>query len=453
MPSSDDARLAAVRNAAHPLDPADPGRWDTLLDAIGDASLVLLGEASHGTHEFYRARAEITKRLVREKGFRTVAVEADWPDAWRANRWVRGMGDDATAEEALGGFRRFPQWMWRNTDVVRLLQWMREHNGAAEDAADRVGFYGLDLYSMFTSIEAVIRYLDRVDPEAAARARSRYGCFDRAGGDPQAYGYAAELGMSEACHDEVVRQLQELRDRAAGEVEAADGDEHFHAEQNARLVKNAEEYYRSMFAPGTSSWNLRDCHMADTLDALAAHMEGKGTEPKVVVWEHNSHLGDSRATEMGTRGEWNVGQLARERHGRRTHLVGFTTHHGSVTAAPDWGDPAERKRVRPALDGSVEDLFHRTGIPAFHLPLRGGPAAAALRESLLERAIGVIYRPETERWSHYFHAAVSEQFDSVVHFDRTRALHPLDPAPGWTAGEPGQDLGPADPPETYPTGL
>lgn len=268
MSGRDDAALAAVREAAVPLEGPE-GSWDALMETVGDARLVLLGEATHGTHEFYRARAAITRRLVREKGFVAVAVEADWPDAYRVNRWVRGGADDDAAEEALGGFRRFPQWMWRNTDVVRLVEWLREHNAAA--VASRVGFYGLDMYSMFTSIEAVIRYLDGVDPEAAAQARSRYGCFERAGGDPQAYGYAAELGMSEACHDEAVRQLMELRERAAAAApaDAADGDERFAAEQNARLVKNAEEYYRSMFRPGTSSWNLRDCHMAETLGVCA----------------------------------------------------------------------------------------------------------------------------------------------------------------------------------------
>jgi erythromycin esterase-like protein len=447
--AGDDGALAPVRAAAVPLE-GPGGPWDALLEMVGGARLVLLGEATHGTHEFYRARAEITRRLVREKGFAAVAVEADWPDAYRVNRWVRGSGGDRDADRALGGFRRFPQWMWRNTDVVRLVEWLREHNAAIADERARVGFYGLDMYSMFTSIEAVIRYLDGVDPEAAGRARRRYGCFERAGGDPQAYGYAAELGMTEECHDEAVRQLQELRERAAALPPHPDGDERFAAEQNARLVKNAEEHYRSMFRPGVSSWNLRDRHMADTLDALAAHLGTDGVEPKVVVWEHNSHLGDSRATEMGARGEWNVGQLARERHGDAVRLVGFTTHHGSVTAASDWNAPAERKRVRPALPGSVEDLFHRADVPDFYLPLRGGPAAEALREPLLERAIGVIYRPETERGSHYFQVLLPDQFDAVVHFDRTHALHPLERTPEWTAGEPGQAL---EPPETYPTGL
>lgn len=444
---SDGAAIEAIRGAAVPLR-GEAGDWDALLELVGDAPFVLLGEATHGTHEFYRARAEITRRLIVEKGFTAVAVEADWPDAYRVNRYVRGAGSDGTAEEALGGFKRFPQWMWRNTDVVELVDWLRAHNDALSAGAPRVGFYGLDLYSMFASIQAVIQYLDRVDPEAGRRARQRYGCFHRAGGeDPQAYGYAAELGITAACEEEAVRQLHELRERAA----QADGggaladDEHFYAEQNARLVKNAEEYYRSMFAARVSSWNLRDCHMADTLDALVRHFEGKGIAPKVVVWEHNSHLGDASATEMGEEGEWNVGQLVRERHGDQARLIGFSTYTGSVTAASEWDAPAERKRVRPGMAGSYEVLFHDVGVPDFFLPLRGGgPAAEALRAARLERAIGVIYLPASERWSHYFRARLADQFDAVIHYDHTRALHPLERTPQWESGEP---------PETFPSGL
>jgi erythromycin esterase-like protein len=333
---NDEAALQAIRASAVPLTGGE-GDWDALLELVGDAPIVLLGEASHGTHEFYRARAEITRRLIREKGFTAVAVEADWPDAYRVNRYVRGAGCDTTPEKALGGFKRFPQWMWRNDDVVELVAWLQAHNDGLAADAPRAGFYGIDLYSMFASIQAVIQYLEGVDPEAARRARQRYGCFHRAGGeDPQAYGYAAELGITQACEDEAVRQLQELREQA-GRVDADGGgvaeDEHFYAEQNARLVKNAEEYYRSMFAARVSSWNLRDCHMADTLDALLRHFSRTGIAPRVVVWAHNSHLGDASATQMGEEGEWNVGQLARERHGDHARLIGFSTYTGTVTAA------------------------------------------------------------------------------------------------------------------------
>ncbi len=435
-----------VREAAHPLTGAAEG-YDPLLEQIGDARFVLLGEASHGSHEFYRERAEITKRLIEEKGFTAVAVEADWPDAYRVNRFVRGVGDDATPDEALGGFKkRFPTWMWRNADVLDFVGWLRAHNDGLPAGAPKTGFYGIDLYSLGASIEAVIGYLDKVDPEAAKRARQRYGCFEHFRQDAQAYGYAASFGAAEPCEDEVVAQLVELQRRAA-ELAGRDGrvaeDEYFYAEQNARLVKNAEEYYRSMFRGRVSSWNLRDRHMAETLDALVAHLDRGGRRTKAVLWAHNSHLGDARATEMGEGGEWNVGQLVRERYGDDAVLVGFSTYTGTVTAADDWDEPPKRKHVRPGLPGSYEALFHETGLPRFLLPLRdGGAAVAGLREPRLERAIGVIYRPETERFSHYFHARLPEQFDAILHFDETRAVEPLELDAGEEAGEP---------PETFPS--
>jgi len=437
----------AIRRAAVPLG-GHAEDYDALMELVGDARVVLLGEATHGTHEFYHERARITQRLITEKGFTTVAVEADWPDAYRVNRYVRGQSDDASPAEALGDFRRFPTWMWRNTDVLNLVGWLREYNDSLGADATKVGFYGLDLYSLYSSMEAVIRYLEEVDPEGAKRARHRYSCFEHFGEDTQAYGYAAELGIAESCEEEAVRQLREMRDRAA-ELARQDGglpeDEHFYAEQNARLVKNAEEYYRSMFRGRVSSWNLRDCHMADTLEALLRYFDSRGQNTKVVVWEHNSHIGDARATEMGDDGEWNVGQLARERWGRDAVLVGFTTHHGTVTAASDWDAPAERKRVRPALPGSFEALLHAVGIPRFLLPLRdNAELSRALDASRLERAIGVIYLPRSERVSHYFHARLPEQFDAVVHVDETRAVEPLEPTAQWHTGEA---------PETFPTGI
>lgn len=421
----------------------DEHQYDRLLAMIGEARYVLIGEASHGTHEFYAERAAITKRLIAEKGSTAVAVEADWPDTYRVNRYVRGTDDDADADAALGGFKRFPTWMWRNTVVRDFVQWLRAHNAALPGGRAKVGFYGLDLYSISASIEAVIRYLDRVDPEAARRARDRYGCLEGFGEDSQRYGYTASLDLSASCEEEVVNQLVELQRRA--DIYAhLDGrgaeDEYFYAEQNARLARNAEEYYRTMFRGYISSWNLRDRHMSDTLDALLAHLDRHGGQTKVVVWAHNSHLGDARATQMGETGEFNVGQLVRERHGAEAVLIGLTTHHGTVTAASDWDSPAERKRVRPGLSGSFEALFHTLHRPRFLLPLRG-EQAAALRERRLERAIGVIYRPETERQSHYFTARLSDQFDAVLHFDETRALEPLERSAEWETGEP---------PETYP---
>ncbi len=441
--------LRAVAAAAHPLR-GGPADFDLLLAQAAGARVVLLGEASHGTHDFYRVRAEITKRLVRELGFTAVAVEADWPDAYRVNRYVRGRPDDPDAEAALGGFRRFPQWMWRNADLLDFVGWLRAHNDTLPDAAPRVGFYGLDLYSLHASIEAVLRYLALVDPEAAARAARRYGCFDHFGTDPQEYGYAAGLGLAPSCEREVIGQLTELRS-AAAEYARRDGrlapDDLFFAERNAQVVATAEEYYRTMFRSQAESWNLRDRHMADTLAALQQFLGTPGSPARVVVWAHNSHQGDARHTEMGEHGELTLGQLARERLGDAAMLVGFTTAWGTVTAASDWGGPAERKTIRPPLPGSYEALFRATGIPAFFLGLRGQTEAVqALLPRRLERAIGVIYRPATERLSHYFHACLPRQFDAVLHYDHTRAVEPLERTPLWERGE-------VELPETYPSAL
>jgi erythromycin esterase-like protein len=435
-----------VRDAAHPITGREDD-YDLLLELIGDAQVVLLGEASHGTHEFYRERARVTQRLIEEEGFVAVAVEADWPDAYRVNRWIRGCGDDRDAVAALGEFERFPRWMWRNRDVLDFVTWLHHHNHS-QPSDRQVGFYGLDLYSLFASMQEVIRFLEKVDPEAAARARYRYSCFDAFGEDTQAYGYAAEFGVSQSCEDQAVQQLLEVQRRAA-DLAKDDGrvpeDELFYTEQNARLVRNAEEYYRTMFRGRVQSWNLRDRHMTDTLVALISHLGRIGRRARVVVWEHNSHIGDARATELGHMGEWNVGQLTRERLGEEAMLIGFTTYSGTVTAASDWDGPAERKRVRPALPESFEALFHTVGIPDFLLPLRGNTRIqAALAQTRLERAIGVIYRPKTERASHYFEAHLPQQFDAVIHLDETSAVEPLDQTAGIITGEP---------PESFPSGL
>lgn len=416
--------------------------FDPVLQLVGDARLVLLGEASHGTHEFYRIRAEITKRLIRETGFTSVAVEADWPDAYRVNRYVRGRSVDDDASEALSGFRRFPQWMWRNADVLDFVGWLRAHNDGLR-AEQRAGFYGLDLYALHSSIEAVLAYLRIVDPEAARRAQARYSCFDHFGTDPQTYGYATSLGLGPSCEAAVVAELTDLR-RASAEYARRDGhlepDDFFYAEQNARLVRNAERYYRAMFGNQATSWNLRDRHMAETLEALITFHESRlSRAEKVVVWAHNSHLGDARATEMSMRGELNVGQLVRQRHGLDAVLVGFLTYEGTVTAASDWDKPAERKRVRPALLGSYEALFREWGRGEREnrfVNLTGSdPIMRSLAEPYLERAIGVIYRPETERHSHYFHARLTQQFDGVLYYDTTRAVEPLDRTGLWERGE------------------
>jgi erythromycin esterase-like protein/predicted phosphoribosyltransferase len=426
----DEALVAAVRAAARPLTGA-PGDYDSLLERLGEARFALLGEATHGSHEFYAERAAITKRLILEKGCEAVAVEADWPDAHRVHRYVRGESRDVDAREALSDFRRFPAWMWRNQVVVEFVEWLRRHNDGRPAGARKVGFYGLDLYGFRASMRAVLQYLDQVDPEAGKRARERYACFDHFVEDTQVYGLLTGTGAKPSCREEVVQQLVDLRarDYARRDGQAAE-DEFFTAEMNARLVKNAEEYYRTMLFREESSWNLRDRHMAETLGALERHLARRSPAPKIAVWAHNSHLGDARATEMSARGELNLGQILRETRARKVVNVAFTTHHGTVTAASAWGGPAERRRVRPALAGSVERAFHAAGLGRFLLA-----PPAELRRPLLERAIGVIYRPDTERWSHYFQARLAEQFDVLIHIDETRAVEPLERAAAWDGGE------------------
>jgi erythromycin esterase-like protein/predicted phosphoribosyltransferase len=425
----------------------DTSQYDTLIEGIGDARLVLLGEATHGTHEFYRERSFITRRLIVEKGFTAVAVEADWPDAYRINRYVRDAGSDEDSVVALADFGRFPTWMWRNAEVLDFIGWLRSHN-EGKPSGERAGFYGLDLYSLRASMRAVLAYLEKVDPQAAKRARARYGCFDQFGEEMQEYAYVTGHGLGPSCEREVVAELLDLHRRRA-DYGSRNGrvapDEYFYAEQNARLVRNAEEYYRTMLEGRAASWNLRDRHMTETLFELRQFLERTRPGARVVVWAHNSHLGDARATEMGESGELNVGQLVRERVGRDAVLVGFTTFSGTVTAAAEWDGPAERRHVRPALAGSYERLFHDAGMPRCLLALRSDlELASALASPRLERAIGVIYAPATERRSHYFHARLPEQFDYVLHFDVTRAVEPLERTALWQAGEVA---------ETFPTGL
>jgi erythromycin esterase-like protein len=444
--------LAAIAEAIEPLR-GDERDYDSLMELIGDARFVLIGEASHGTHEFYAERAAITQRLIGEKDFGAVSIEGDWPDAYRVDCYVKGSSDDASAEEALEGFKRFPTWMWRN-DVVRdFIAWLRESNESKRDVK-RAGFYGLDLYSMFGSIEAVLKYLDRLDPEAARRARYRFSCFEHFGEDSQAYGYATASNIADPCEQEAVRQLADLQAKALDYV-SQDGrralDDFFSAEQNARLVRNAENYYRSMYRGRVSSWNLRDRHMAETLDAIEQHLRATGRSPKLVVWAHNSHLGDARYTDMGRRGELNLGQLARQRYGDEVRLIGFSTHTGTVTAAHDWDEPGMQRRVRPSLADSYERLFHDVAAaqetPRFLLRMRDESAATqALSKPKLQRAIGVIYRPETERMSHYYDVELPRQFDAIIHLDETQALRGLDPGEHWERGV-------EEVPETFPTGI
>lgn len=420
-------------------------------DLIGAASIVLIGESTHGTHEFYSARAEMTKWLIEERGFGAVAVEADWPDAARVNRYVHARGSDTTAEEALRGFQRFPAWMWRNTVVRDFVGWLRDHNDEqVRNDEPTTGFYGLDLYSLHRSMDEVVRYLDRTDRRAAQRAKARYGCFGQIGTDDgQAYGYGAAFGAGRTCEDQVVAQLVDLQRTMLTETDPAAAEEFFDALRNAWSVRNAEQYYRTMFGDHTTSWNLRDEHMADTLDALREHLRqhrhGTDRTPKIVVWAHNSHVGDAGATELGAEGQVTIGQLTRQRHGAHCRTIGFSTYYGSVTAAQEWGGAAIHETVRPALPSSMETLLHDTGAGEFMVRMDTGNAAAReLGQARLQRAIGVVYRPGSERQSHYFHARAADQFDALIHIDHTTALAPLEPTGRWSA---------ARTPETYPTGL
>lgn len=435
---ADAAQVSAlVRAAAEPLPPVDNPGFGDLFDRFGEARIVLLGEASHGTSEFYRARAAITRRLIERHGFTIVAVEADWPDAAAIDRHVRGLAPRPDLGEPFG---RFPTWMWRNTDVDAFVAWMRAYN-RDRAAGDQARFYGLDLYNMGGATRAVIDYLDRVDPEAAAIARERYGCLTPWRDDPARYGRRALTRGYAECEQAVTAMLIDLfsKSRDYGPV----GDDDFlDAAQNARLVANAEAYYRAMYLGSAESWNLRDEHMADTLDLLLAAKPGA----KAVVWAHNSHIGDARATDMGrTRGELNLGQLMRERHDDAVRLIGFGTHTGTVAAATDWDGPMEVKRVNPSRPDSYERVCHDTGLPRFLLDLRpAGPARDALMPERLERFIGVIYRPDTERWSHYAEAALPDQLDAWIWLDETSAVTPSRPASA-AIGE-GAD-------ETWPFGL
>lgn len=419
----------AVMDLAERLD-GDASDYDSLLEMAENRQFVLLGEATHGTREFYRMRAEISLRLIAEHGFEAVAIEGDWPDTWRMNRFVQGENND-TPEAALSDFERFPLWMWRNVEMLEFISELRRYN-LARPAGRRVGIYGLDLYSLYRSADAVIRYLEHVDPEQAEVARQRYMLLDSVR-EPQTYGYQAAFGIRPAARDEVVKQLTELREaeqRYLAENGISAQDAQFMAERNATVVVNAENYYRGMFSSRTNTWNLRDSHMCDTLFALAAHRVRRGGTGRVVVWAHNSHQGDARATEANERGEWNLGQLVRERVGPAALLVGFTTYTGHVSAASGWDGEVEYKWIRPALRESYEYLFHSTHRDRFFLPL-ALPAAERLQETMLERAIGVIYVPHTERASHYFDASLAAQFDAVFHVDETDAVEPLDVPHQW----------------------
>lgn len=424
-----------IARAAEPLPELDDDAFGALFDRFASKRVVLLGEASHGTSEFYRARAEITRRLITEHGFSIVAVEADWPDAAAVDRYVR-IRPGRSVEEAP--FRRFPTWMWRNTDVAAFVDWMRRYNEQMPDER-RAGFFGLDIYNMRGSIAAVLAYLDQVDPQAAQVARERYGCLTPWQKEPSTYGRAVLTEGYKTCEEQVVRQCRDILARQL-EYAGNDGDSFLDAAHNARLVASAERYYRIMYYGGAESWNLRDRHMFETLEHL---LQAKGERAKAIVWAHNSHIGDARHTEMGTvRAELNIGQLCRERFGDDVVLIGLSTHTGTVAAASNWDGEMETMRIRPSHRDSFERAFHDCAVARCLVDFdRHASLRARLREPKLERFIGVIYRPDSELMSHYAEASLSQQFDAMLWFDETHAIEPLTRASG-------EGL-----PDTYPFGL
>jgi erythromycin esterase-like protein len=427
-----------IRRSAEPLPEIDDPAFGAMFDRFGDARVVLLGEASHGTSEFYRSRAAISKRLIERHGFNIVAVEADWPDAATIDRYVRHR---QKREGEQTSFERFPTWMWRNAEVDDFVRWLREHN-SQRPYEQMTGFFGLDLYNLDASMRAVIDFLEREDPEAAKIARRRYGCLEPWADHPATYGRMAIFEGYARCQVPVTEMMRDLMKRNF-DCLSAECDEWLDAAANARLVKNAEAYYRVMYEGAAESWNLRDTHMFETLSQL---LDAKGPRSKAIVWAHNSHIGNAAHTDMGKRrGELNIGQLCKDRFDNRARLIGFGTHTGTVAAADDWDEPMKIKRVRPSLEGSYERMSHDSGMARFLLDLRAEEIGRDLKEAIgeerLERFIGVIYRPETERWSHYSECVLHKQFDAWVWFDETTAVTPL---PGET--RPGEE-------ETYPFGL
>jgi erythromycin esterase-like protein len=432
--------VSELRERARPLRSADD--LDPLLERIGDARYVLLGEASHGTHEYYTWRTEISRRLIREKGFNFIAVEGDWPDCYRVNRYVQGRpGSGESAFQVLHAFDRWPTWMWANREVAHLAEWLRDHNDGLPEER-KVGFYGLDVYSLWDSMRSVTEYLDRTDPELAKKARWAYRCFDPYTEDVQEYARSTRW-VPTSCEQEVVSALVELR-RAAGELQHLDGqparEAYFNAEQNALVAKNAELYYRTMVQGGSESWNVRDQHMMLTLDRL---MDFHGKDAKAIVWEHNTHIGDARATDMARAGMFNVGQLAREQHAAEgVVLVGFGSHRGSVIAGAEWEAPMERMRVPEARPGSWEALMHECGGDRLWL-LSDRGLARHWYEVRGHRAIGVVYNPDHEAFGNYVPTVLPQRYDAFLFIDRTHALQPLHLHPHVEH----------EVPETYPSGV
>lgn len=431
-----------------PLDSKN-ANYDDLFQSINGARFILMGEASHGTMEFYRERIRITKQLIERYGYDAVVIEGDWPDSYRVNEYVNATSTDENGEAALLGFQRFPTWMWRNEEVLDFIEWLRVFNDHKPKHERGVGFYGMDLYSLFTSMEVVMKYLLKTDRALAEKAKKRFSCFDHYNNDSQLYGYLASYSESlHGCEHEVIDQLKEILKMKLYLQSMSNKvpDEFFSTLQNARLIKNAENYYRCMYGGRTSSWNLRDEHMVQTIEQIDQHLSQEyGRPARIIVWAHNSHIGDARETQLSLIGELNVGQLMRQKYGSEVFLLGFTTFEGYVTAASEWGARAERKKINPGLENSYENLFHQVGYDRFMFITKDNMKLKSffpIRK--LERAIGVVYVPRSERQSHYFYSNIANQFDAVIHIDATEALKPIEKY----SSLPNQDA-----PETFPSGL
>ncbi|KAI0335983.1 hypothetical protein GY45DRAFT_1316007 [Cubamyces sp. BRFM 1775] len=457
--------------------------YDPIINAIGDAQVVLIGDGSHGTYEFYAHRANLTQRLIEEKGFTAIAVEADWPDAFRINRYIHGgaLGDSTkikNARDSLAEFERFPKWMWKNEVMPPFIAYLKQHNerilNETNDPSETVSFYGMDLYSLHRSAQQVIEYLEKVDPEGAKAARKRYNCFERFGEDTMRYAYETQFGLKKDCHREVIENLKNLlvnrhkilEHELGRDANGHPHEEQFVAEMNALVVKDAEEYYRTMMTEDVLSWNLRDEHFARTVASIAQFLAPSDSGPgraKIVVWAHNSHIGDARATDMGRRrGEINIGQRCREIFGDdKVFNIGFLTNRGTVTASHNWDEPPYLQRMNPPIDNSLEAIFDKwadmdTFIVTHKIITddKGKTKKIKVSEELsdfldrprYQRFIGVIYRRLTEVPSHYSKCSAAKQFDCIAHVRESRGIEPLESENTWKGQKAEADL-------TFPFGV
>lgn len=433
-PPADASLIDLVRTKAIALT-GSSADYEELLEAIGDRSIVLLGESTHGTHEFYEARAAITRRLIEEKGFSALALEADGPDCQPVNQFIQGTSTTEDPVSAMSRLQRFPMWMWRNREMLELISWLKSHNHRPT-TKHQISVFGLDLFNLSAALREVIAFLDRNDMEAADRARRLYACFDYTDQNPARYGRHVRTGSKASCEKEVIEVLRDLPE--AHRLKSRKDDELFFVRENAECVVSAEAYYRNLFNPLVNTWNIRARHMTMTVERIRRYLELKNRPAKVIVWAHNSHIGDCRATDMCHGGQWNLGELLRKRFSDQTFHVGFTTYQGRVQSAANWNHPPKPHLMPPALAGSYEHVFHASGLPNFLLLTRSTRSSTPLEEERLERAIGVIYSQETDRLSHYLNARLARQFDAVLHFDHSTPVQPLDLESRTEVGPPSE---------------